>query len=100
MIVETSAGHALIFKKAGGVVFGALQALAGLELEGRLAKLASHFVGGLSAVRADASLEEVIRALKVAKIWRSEFAGRALSIEEEESAAFFALTGVGEILAG
>lgn len=81
-------------------MLGALQTLAGLELEGRLAKFTSHFVGGLSAVRANASLGEVIWALKVAKVGRSEFAGRALSVDEEESAAFFALAGVGEILAG
>ena len=81
-------------------MLGALQALASLELEGSLAKLTSHFVGGLSAVRADASLEEVVGALKVAEVGRCELAGRALPVDEEEPATFFALAGVGEILAG
>ena len=49
---------------------------------------------------ADAPFEEIVRALKVAKVGGSEFAGRALSVDEEESATFFALARVGEILAG
>lgn len=100
LVVDARAGHALVFKKACGVVLGALQAFASLELEGRLAKLAGHLVRGLSAVRADATFEEVVWALKVAKVRGSEFAGRALSVGEEESATLFTLAWVGEILAG
>ena len=55
-----------VFKEACGVVFGVLKAFAGLELEGGLVKFAVHFVGSLSAVRADTTLEEVVPALKIA----------------------------------
>lgn len=100
LIVEASAGHAFVLKQACRVMLGALQTFSRLELEGSLAKLTSHFIGGLRAVRANASFEEVIRALKVAKIWRCELTGRTLSINEEESATFLALAGIGQIFAG
>lgn len=78
----------------------ALQTFSRLELEGSLAKFTSHFIGCLSAVSANTSFEEVIRALKIAEIWRCELAGRTLAINEEKSSALFALAGIGQIFAG